>query len=282
MSAARGLPPDAPRGLVEELEQRGARLTKRATEARRTYLWLDTDAGPLFARYSSAPIDIAVLEHEAATRAAVGTRAPMRVPSVVARGGSWLLEEAIQGRSIAGAADLELAIAAAAQIAPLSLPPAPPTPPERPLARVTRRLRLLRFPTLVRELRRIQPILCVPNLPTVTSHGDFHPGNLLVDGPSIYVFDWEMVGKRPAGHDLLQLWTSLADASDRDLVFSRAVDLIGNEHRAALERLRYAMLVETAAIKVSTALALSRDLRGARRLLSLLPEVRPARMDPDD
>jgi Ser/Thr protein kinase RdoA (MazF antagonist) len=273
------VPPDVPRTLLEELDRRDARVTKHATEGRRTYLWLDAEDGPLFARSSTDPIDVAVFEHEVATREVVGRREPMRVPAVLARGDSWLLEEAVDGRPIAGRADLQLAIKAAATISALSLPPAPPVPAETRWARVMRRLRLLRFPKLLPELRRAQRILRAPQLPEVTSHGDFHPGNLLVTDTSLYVFDWEMVGVRPAGHDLLQLWTSQAAPEDREYVFAGALELVGNEHRSALERLRYAVLVETAAIKLSTALRVSRDIKGARRLLSLLPAVRPPGRD---
>jgi len=274
------VPPDVPRTLLEELDRRDARITKHATEGHRTYLWLDAEGGPLFARVSTDPIDIAVFEHEVTTREVVGRREPMRVPAVLARDASWLLEEAVDGRPLAGRADLRLAIEAAATISTLTLPEAPPAPVETRWLRIRRRLRLLRFPTLLLELRRAQRILRAPELPAVTSHGDFHPGNLLVTGTSLYVFDWEMVGLRPAGHDLLQLWASQAAPEDRDYVFAGALELVGDEHRSALERLRYAVLVETAAIKVSTALPVSRDLKGARRLLSLLPAVRPRDHDP--
>lgn len=282
MSGAHDLPVDAPRSLLEELHRRDARLIRRATEARRAYLWLESDAGALFARYSTNPFDRAVFEHEVRTREVVGRREQLRAPAVLTRGDSWLLEEAIDGRPVAGKGDLELAIRAAGVISELALPPAPPGSPEGVSARIARRVRLLRFPGLVPELRRARRILRAIDLPTVTSHGDFHPGNMMIHDSSLYVFDWEMVGQRPAGYDLLQLWCSLPRAEDRAVMFEGALELAGSEHRAALARLRYALAVETAAIKMSTALPVSRDLAGARRLISLLSELRRPRSRADD
>ena len=57
----------------------------------------------------------------------------------------------------------------------------------------------------------------------VTSHGDFHRGNVLVRDGVAWVVDWELSGKRPAGYDLMQFWATLEGAEDRERLFERAV-----------------------------------------------------------
>jgi phosphotransferase family enzyme len=280
MTAPLSLPLDAPRGLRDEVERRDATVQRVVQEARRSYVWLECAAGALFARYSADPVDVPVFEHEAETRSLIGTRGPLRAPAVLARGEGWLLEDRIEPRPVAGTAALGLVLEAAAAIARLSLPPAPELPEETWPARLMRRLRLLRLPSLLPHLVRARRLARETELPEVTSHGDFHPANLLLTDSSVYVVDWEMTGLRPAGSDLLQLWASLRSPEDRAQVFAGALDLVGTEHRSALERLRYVLLVQTIGVKMSTALPASRDPAGARRLLSLLPEAREAVRDP--
>lgn len=44
------------------------------------------------------------------------------------------------------------------------------------------------------------------DLPTALAHGDFHPGNILLDGGKLSaVIDWEFLGRKVAGYDLALL-----------------------------------------------------------------------------
>ena len=136
------------------------------------------------------------------------------------------------------------------------------------------RLALSRLP--VRDVARARSILAASPLPLVTSHGDFHVGNVLVSDGKAWVVDWELSGRRPLGHDLMQLWATLPDARDRDRLWEGALALVGTEHEHALARLRYALVVRTIANMLAAPERFDRDSEGANRLLALLPALRSA------
>jgi hypothetical protein len=257
----------APAGLREALAERGAEVEEAWREGPRAYL----RAGPVFARYSLAELDAPVLEHEASVRALVGEEGPLRAPPVLARGAGWLLER----RVVPEDEPVEVVLAAAAELAELELP-SPPVSPRRRLSLgpLRRRLRLLGRPRLAAELARARRLLAATRLPEVTTHGDFHPGNVLRAGGAAWVIDWELAGHGPAGYDLMRYWATLADPVEREGLYAGALELTGDELQ--LTRLRYAIAVITAADKLSHPEALNRDEEGAAAILAMLPELRAA------
>lgn len=257
----------APAGLREALAERGAEVEEAWREGPRAYL----RAGPVFARYSLAELDVPVLEHEARVRSLIGEEGALRAPPVLARGPAWLLER----RIVPEDEPVEVVLAAAAELAGLELPDPPVSPRRRlSLAPLRRRLRLLGRPRLAAELARARRLLAATRLPEVTTHGDFHPGNVLRAGGAAWVIDWELAGRGPAGYDLMRYWATLPDAAERERVYAGALELAGDE--LELARLRYAVAVVTAADKVSHPQALNRDEEGAASILAMLPELRAA------
>jgi len=257
---------EAPAALRDALAERGAEVEAAWREGPRAYL----PAGELFARYSLADVDVPVFEHEARVRALVGESGPLRAPAVLAQGPGWLLER----RVVPHEEPVEVVVAAAVELARLDLP-APPVAPRRrlSLAPVRRRLRLAGRPRLAAEVARARRLLAASPLPEVTTHGDFHPANVLRSGAAAWVIDWELAGRGPAGSDLLRYWATLRDPAERDVVWAGALEL-GDE--LELARLRYAVAVLIAADKLSHPQELNRDDAGGTNLLALLPELRAA------
>jgi hypothetical protein len=261
----------APPGLREALAARGGRVEKAWREGPRAYLPVDSPDGPLFARYSTAVEDVAALDYEAHVRALVGESGPLRSPAVVEQGAGWLLER----RVVPTEEPVDVVVAAAAEIAALRLPPAPASSSgRRGLEPLLRRLRLLGRPRLAVELVRARRLQARSKLPEVTTHGDFHPGNVLLADGAAWVVDWELAGRGPAGLDLMRYWATLERPDDRERLFAASVELVGEE--LELARLRYAVAVVTAADKLSHPRSLNRDPTGAAALLLLLPELRRA------
>lgn len=257
----------APAGLREALAVRGAKVEEAWREGPRAYL----RAGPLFARYSGAEEDVATLRYEAEVRAVVGETGSLRAPPVLEQGPGWLLERRVVPRE----EPVELVVAAAAEIAALQLPAAPAASRSgNGLEPLLRRLRLLGRPRLALELLRARRLQARSRLPEVTTHGDFHPGNVLLADGAAWVVDWELAGRGPAGLDLMRYWATLQSPTERDRLFASAASLVGEE--LELARLRYAVAVVTAADKLSHPRALNRDPAGAAELLRLLPELRRA------
>jgi hypothetical protein len=257
---------DAPPGLRAALADRGAEVEHAWREGPRAYL----AAGELFARYSSAELDLAVLEHEAQVREIVGEEGPLRAPAVLARGPGWLLERRVAPQD----EPVELVVAAALELARLELPVLPSPPRRRrSLAPLRRRARLLGHVRLAAELGGARRLLAASRLPQVTTHGDFHPGNVLRAGGATWVIDWELTGRGPAGYDLMRYWSTLPVAGERERLYAAALEHLPE---AELARLRYAVAVLTAVDKLSHPAAMNRDAEGAGTLLALLPELRAA------
>jgi hypothetical protein len=253
--------------LRAALAELGAEVEESWREGQRVYL----RAGAVFARYSLAGLDVPVLEHEARVRALVGETGALRSPAVLAQGTGWLVERNV----VPGEAPVEAVVAAAAELATLELPAPAVTPRRRlSLAPLRRRLRWLGRPRLAAELAHARRLLAASRLPEVTTHGDFHPGNVLRADGRAWVVDWELVGRGPAGYDLMRYWAATRDGGERERLYAGALELAGDE--AELARLRYALAVLTAADKLSHPQALNRDREGAAELLRLLPELRRA------
>ena len=239
----------------------------------RGYLLADSAAGRLFGRWSDDPADAPTLAHEAAVREVVGTSGPLRAPAVLERSVDWLLEQAVDSEPCQGPDCIDAVAAAGEKIAQLELPPAPGRSGPRGVSMLTR-LRILRSPLPLHDLRASRRTLADSGLLQVTSHGDFHRGNVLVQDGAAWVVDWELSGKRPAGYDLMQFWATLEAAEDREYLFELAVSSIGADRRGELLRLRHALVVRTIAGKLAGPRAFDRDLGGARDLLALLPALR--------
>jgi aminoglycoside phosphotransferase (APT) family kinase protein len=108
----------------------------------------------------------------------------------------------------------------------------------------------------------------------VVSHGDYHAGNLMWDGTSLWVIDWELLAPRPAGWDLMTLWPTLEDGGDRQRLFDAAVRVLGEESRPALARLRYAAAVRVASDKLAPRNPVNSDPEGGRALVAELAWLR--------
>ena len=237
----------------------------------RGYLFADSAEGRLFGRWSDDPADQPTLAHEAVVRGVVGTDGPLRAPAVLESSAAWLLEEAIDSEPCRGPERVDAVASAAEQIAQLELPPAP----RRDHAVSMRtRMRIVRSPLPLRDFWASRRTLADPGLPQVTSHGDFHRGNVLVRDGVAWVVDWELSGERPAGYDLMQFWATLEGADDREYLFELAVSSIGSDRRRELLRLRHALVVRTIVGKVAAPMAFDRDPSGARDLLAVLPGLR--------
>jgi hypothetical protein len=257
----------APSGLQRELAERGLEVEHAWREGPRVYL----RAGAVFARYSQAESDLPVLEHEARVRALVGEQGLLRAPSVLAQGRGWLVERQVFPR----VEPVETVVAAARELARLELPVLPPAPGRGlSLAALQRRTRLLARPRFAAELARARRLLASSRLPQVTSHGDFHPGNVLRADGAAWVIDWELVGHAPVGYDLMRYRATLTDPDERERVDAGALELTGDA--LELARLRYAVTVLTAADKLSHPEQLNRDEAGAAALLAELPELEAA------
>ena len=260
-----------PPGLAEALERRGAKVERGWWEGARSYLFAGSPEGRLFGRASRDPADAAMLEHEVAVREIVGVQGPLRAPPVLESGPDWLLEIAIEPKRFGGQAHVDLVTAAAEQLQALDLPELPARP-RRGSFRA--RLRMLVSPLPVADLRRARRVLAESRLLSVTTHGDFHPGNVLISGGAAWVVDWELCGHGPTGSDLLHFASTVESGEDRERLLEAAVELADDRDEAL--RLAYAVLVRATAAKLSAAQPFDRDPEGAKRLLALLPDARRA------
>lgn len=262
-----------PRGLAAALAGRDALISDVRGHGKRVFVTADTPEGKLFARYSDDPADVVVFAHEAEARRIVGTRGLLRAPLVLDDGEGWLLEQALVSDRIRGAHAVDTAVAAVSRLVELQLPRGPhagDTPSGS--GRLQRRIQVAFSPLPVADLAAAERILAEPGLPLRQSHGDFFPENLLLAHAALWVVDWERSAERPAGYDLMQLWTALERGDDRERIFASALELVGVAHRAQLEALRYAVTVETAWRLLHEG---PESKPAATRLLELLPELRP-------
>jgi hypothetical protein len=261
-----------PVGLRDALAGLGAGPAAGWREAERVYLRCDGASGGLFARYSPAARDAATFEHEAAVRRIVGVDPLLRTPAIVAGGPGWLVERHVAAEPLRGPDAIARAVEAAERIATISLPRNGVRPARPALAR--RIAAAARSPLPAGDLLRARAVLAAPGLPHAGSHGDFHPGNLLLSGDTLWVVDWERAGLRPWGYDLMRLHATVERDEDREDLLARAIALAGPRSDALL-RLAYALLVRTIADKLLGGNSFDRDPLGAERLLALLPRFRP-------
>jgi thiamine kinase-like enzyme len=131
-------------------------------------------------------------------------------------------------------------------------------------------------PIRLRDLRDARRELAHTDLPTVACHRDFHPGNIMIDEDGAWVIDWEGAAPGPLGLDLIRLWTSMETPEDRDRVFEHALEQVGADRRASLERLRFAVSVAEANGLHAEKNPFDRDDAQLERLLELIPSLRPS------
>jgi hypothetical protein len=135
---------------------------------------------------------------------------------------------------------------------------------------LARRLRLLRAPLPTSDVVAARRLLERTPLPAVTSHGSYQRLHVFLADGAAWVIDWEQVGKRPLGYDLMTYWANLDDDDLRPPLFAAAVEALGRRHERDLLRLRYALLVRMIASKFAD----DDDAAGGTRLLDLLPAAR--------
>ena len=261
--------PDAAVALADALVARGAEVIETLREGHRSYVIADG----LFGRASSDPRDEAVFAHEVAVREAVGAGGPLRAPTVVDQGPGWFIEQRIEHERGAGPEFVAAIARAAEAIATLELPEAPTSREPRRLALV-RRARALFSALPMNDYLAARRILSDPGLPVVTSHGDFHARNVLVERGQPWVVDWELSGRRAAGYDLMTFWPTLTSPDDRAGLWEAAVEIVGKPRELA--RLRYALAVRAATAMLVGPRSVDRAPEQASELLSLLPELKAA------
>jgi hypothetical protein len=263
-------------GLVEALEARGAQVTHVEPDRRKLYIRARAPEGDLFAWQGAGPESEAVIDHEIAARAVIGTEGALRSPPILARGRNWRIEPAVGEPSTGGRSVVEAAVAAIQALLRIDLPVAPRAiGRERVAAKLIRRARLVRSGLAPSEVARARSLLASSPLPPVPSHGDFRARHLLFDGDGPWVIDWELSRRQPAGFDLMTLWADLPEEDDRAQVFDLCLDMLGRDRRAELLELRYALVVRRIADQLGKP-EVERDGPLLSRLLGLLPGVRDA------
>jgi Phosphotransferase enzyme family len=274
--------PGCPPELLASLEARSAEVERFTDHAPRYHVRLRSPAGPLFAWYARDQRASAVLAHELAVRAVLGRSGPVRGPVVVEHGDRWRLEPVVVSEPRTGRGAIEAMVDASLRIASMTLPAAPGPAlrrgrSRRAARRIERLARLGLSPLPLRDVLLARRLLQRSALPRVTSHGGYHPAHIFLAQGAVWVIDWEQLGSRPLGLDLMQLWSALDDPGDREAVFALALDAIGVPRRQALAELRYAALIARIVSKLAEQQEFGdRDPLAARTLLVLLPEARAA------
>lgn len=265
---------DSPPEMLAALEALGATPERWRRNGHRAYCW----AGEHFARFSTAPGDIARLAFERAVRDAVhALDSPvLRTPAVLAFGDHWMVEE----RIVPEPPVMEAVANAAVAVASLTLPDRPGAEAREGRMHALRRRLSLLGTSLVRDAARAKAIMRDSALPSVTSHGDFHPNNVFVSGGTVWVVDWELAGTAPAGSDSLRYWCAVEAPEDRHVLFEALVSRLGEEHRQTLLQLRYALVVRSLVGARANVAGFDRNPVLADRLAAMLPELRREALNP--
>ena len=233
VTASGPFPPGMPPGAASELAGRSAAPVRAWDEGHRSYALAESPEGLLFARWSTDPEDGPVLAHEARVRQLVGASGALRAPEVIAQGPGWMVERGLAGAPPRGPEAIAEVLTAASALAALELPALDGGPGESRGRALVRRARLAASPLSLRDVARSRSLLSSCELPLVTSHGDFHSGNLLWSAGALWVIDWELVGSRPLGFDLLTLWPTLEAEEDRDRLWHGAIAIAGRDRPAS-------------------------------------------------
>jgi hypothetical protein len=270
------IPPDCPEQLLDALKARGAFIEGFRLNPPRVRVWASSPGEQLFAWYSTDQADQRVVEHEVAVRAAIGTEGPLRAPPILAHGPLWRLEPALEGRGELAGGRIDAVIAAIGALQETELPQLPPQlerTREAPIARWRRRLLMFSSPLPAREVLRARRVFSRSPLPLATSHGDLHRKQIYPAPEGIWVVDWELLGKRPAGWDAVFLSWDLEDPEDRERLFLATLELVGPRYRSDLLTLKYAALVKMIVGKLVGSKR-AEDREQGLMLLDELPRVR--------
>lgn len=274
-----------PADLLAALEDLDATLADVTADPPRCSAIVESREGPLFAWWSVDPGDAPILAHEVAIRERIGERPPLRVPPVLRHGDLWRLERAresrpLEERDVAGLVD------AISILATLELPEAPAAgrssaavagDDHRPQPRFARARRLTRYARAglrPRDLLAARRLLAKPRGPMVTAHGDLRTGHVFPVADGVEIVDWETVGRRPEGWDLLFFWAGMEPGRARDRLHELTLESLGPEARALAPMLRYAAVVLMIAGMVGEPNPRFRDEVGGRRLAAELPACR--------
>jgi hypothetical protein len=265
-----------PRGLAAALARRDALIEEIWREGQRIFFHARAESGRLFGRYSRDPRDEIRYAYELTARRTVGAKGYLRAPAVLEQGPGWLLESAVEPEPCRGAYAVDTVVAAASALADLRLPEPPPelSSDGRWRKRLRTVLRIRSLPFGYTDYRLARHLLASCPLAQVTSHGDFRPENVLLQGGAAWVVDWEEAGRRPAGYDLMQFWAELERGVDRERLFASTLELVGIRRRRELERLRFAVVITGLAERAPVPAAGAPDRAEERRLQTLVQEAR--------
>lgn len=263
---------DVPAEVLAVLDELGVSVERTWREVHRGYGTASGPRGRLFFRFSDDPLDCARIDFEARVRAAVPGDGMLHVPAVLRQGPGWMVEQWVERQPCEGPVAMRAVADAAVEVHRVRLPLRSGAPASSGNAR---RLRpgILFTPFLVDALR-MRRLLRSSLLPWGTGHGDFHPNNVYWSQGAVWAFDWELAGEAPLGVDALRFWCSVPDPADRAELFERLVERVGSEHRPALLKLRYAVVVRTLAGARANKAHFDRDDALAERLTALLAVVR--------
>lgn len=270
VSAVQSEPPDS---LAAACASLSATHSHGWSTGPRHYARLDSATGPVFARWSDDPCDVTRYAHEAACRTLVGSVPPLRTPPLLASGPGWLLEPWVDWNPRPSPEELFGAVLdAVAACARLSFPPRATPAGGSALARLRQRVGLLRSGIPIRHLIGARRVFADPGLPLAGAHGDLHRGNTLMAADGLWVVDWELSGHQPFGFDAIMFAASL-NADLLGPVAEWIGEQLGGSHRAAAQRLAYAMAVRVASAKLVPVLSTDGDLEGGLRLAERLDDL---------
>ena len=146
----------------------------------------------------------------------------------------------------------------------------------RPWQLPLRLLKMLRGRIDVREFLEVRrQVLALPA--EVIAHGDFHPGNVLLDAAAdvAHAVDLESVGPAPAGTDLLTMWCELQRPADRDAVLELLLADADADRRRELALVHRWLALRTLADRVIA----PRRYRDERRIRFAAARAAEARRD---
>ncbi len=217
-------------------------------------------------------------------RLAWAAAADVPVPAVRAQADddAWLLVQRVPDDEVYGPAYVDAAAAAATALRTAGDPP-----PDAGLARSRRARRSDLVPRLARaalsplriaEFRALRAeVAALPEDRFVTSHGDFHLGNVLSDtGRRVSVVDFEFLGRGHPADDLMSLWVDLVDPADRQRLLRLACDTV-DVPRAEVLLFAHWLAVRHLAELVTGVPLLRRDRPEVRVAVTRVTEARALR-----
>ncbi len=195
---------------------------------------------------------------------------------------AWLLVERVPDDEVYGPAYVDAALAAAAAVRTADEPPveAGPARPRRASRRdlLPRLARAALSPLRVAEFRALRAeVAALPESSHITSHGDFHIGNVLSHaGQAVSVVDFEFLGRGHPADDLMSLWVDLIDPADRDRLLGAACDTLDVPRTEVLLHAHWLAVRHLAELVTGVALA-HRDRHEVKVAVERVQEARALR-----